>query len=141
MPVPQDDILCRFIRPGDWSRRENRPRPGAFKQANLSVWHIEQLRKQGAAPEDLRIEHLRGCGQAHHSAGDYQALAAESSQADGVLFQVQVEWRPEDQYVSEPWRTWADAHIQVEVTEGPPDFLIEFRRLLARRARHSVPPD
>ena len=75
MPVPPDDLLCRFIRPGDWSRRENRPRPGAFKQPALSVWHIERLRAQGAAPEDLRLEHLRGCGQAHHTAADYRILA------------------------------------------------------------------
>ena len=39
---------------------------------------------------------------------DYWALAIEASIADGVPFQVQVEWRPEDQYVSEPWRPWAN---------------------------------
>jgi hypothetical protein len=141
MPIPPEDILCRFIRPADWSKRDNRPRPGAFKQPALSVWHIERLRAQGAVPEDLRIEHLQGCGQAHHIAGDYLALAAEASQIEGVPFQVRVEWRPNDQYVSEPWRVWADAHVQVESMEGPPDFLIEFRRLLAIRTRGSAPPD
>ena len=141
MPVPPDDLLCRFIRPGDWSRRENRPRPGAFKQPALSVWHVERLRAQGAAPEDLRLEHLRGCGQAHHTAADYRILAIEASIADGMPFQVQVEWRPEDQYVSEPWRPWANSHVQVEAIEGPPDFLAEYRRRLALTTRWSVPPD
>lgn len=141
MPVPAYDVLCWFIRPTDWSRRENRPRPGAFKQAALSVWHIERLRAQGVAPEDLRLEHLRGCGQAHHTAGDYRTLAIEASAIDGVPFQVQVEWRPEDQYVGEPWRAWAEAHVQVEAIEGPPNFTPEYRRLLALNMRRYAPPD
>lgn len=141
MPVPDDDRVCRFIRPRDWSRRENRPRPGAFKQPSLSVWHEERLLAQGASLYDLRIEHLVGCGQAYHTAGDYQGLASEAAQEEGIPFQVQIEWRPEDQYVSEPWRAWAYAHIQVEAIEGPDDFLIEFRRLLARRTRFAIPPD
>ena len=56
-------------------------------------------------------------------------------------FQVQVEWRPEDKYVDEPWRRWRDAHVQVEAIEGPVKFLVEFRRLLALKSRFSVPPD
>ena len=141
MPVPRYDVLCRFVRPADWSARENRPRPGAFKQADMSVWHIGQLRAMHVALDELRIAHLGGCGQAHHTAGDYQDLAAEASQTEGISFAVQVEWRPDDQCVSEPWRQWAAAHAQVETTLGPANFLPEFRRLLALRTRRAIPPD
>ena len=141
MPVPEDDILCRFIRPKDWSRILNRPKPGAFKQAALSVWHDARLRERGFSLEDLRIDHLAGYGQSHHTAGDYIDCAREAAQRDGEPFQVQVEWRPEDQYVAEPWRHWRYAHVQVEAIEGPAQFLPEFRRVLAERARVVIPPD
>ena len=86
MPVPDNDRVCRFIRPRDWSRRENRPRPGAFKQPSLSIWHEERLLAHGASLYDLRIEHLVGCGQAHHAAGDYQELASEAAQEEASQF-------------------------------------------------------
>ena len=140
MPVPEDDILCRFIRPRDWSRILNRPKPAAFKQAALSVWHEARLRERNVLLTDLLIEHLAGFGQAHHTAGDYHDCAREAARRDGEPFQVQVEWRPEDQYVAEPWREWNYAHVQVEATEGPQQFLPEFRRILAERSRHSYTP-
>ncbi len=141
MPVPEDDIVCRFIRPDDWSNRDKRPRPGAFKQADLSVWHKGRLSERDVLLEDLRIGHLAGCGQAHHTVADYLEFARKAAQCEGRPFQVQIEWRPEDQYVEEPWRPWRDAHVQVEAMEGPGKFLVEFRRQLALNLRFSVPPD
>ena len=141
MPVPHDDIVCRFIRPQDWSRRDNRPRPGAFKQAGLSVWHQGRLCERNIALTALCILHLTGYGQALHAAGDYLAIARESALDTGLPFQVQVEWRPEDEYVAEPWREWRYAHVQVEATEGPSNFLAEFRDRLAHSTRAAVPPE
>lgn len=141
MPIPDDDVLCRFVRERDWSYAENRPRPGAFKQPNLSVWHLRRLDEQGVSPAELQIAHLAGSGQAHHTAGDYTRLARQVAQFQGLPFQVQVEWRPEDESVAQPWRQWNYAHIQVEAIEGPSDFLRDFRNELARRCRHQVPPN
>ena len=141
MPVPEEDIVCRFVRSQDWSSRDNRPRPGAFKQAALSVWHLESLQSQGVRVEDLRVEHLARAGQAHHLVEDYLALAHFASEEVGTPFAVRVEWRPEDEYVSEPWRPWRYAHVQVEAIEGPAQFLQEYRWLLAVKSRYLVPPD
>ena len=141
MPVPQDDIICRFIRPSDWDKRDNKPSQRAFRQPGLSVWHIGRLLERDMSVEDLQIEHLVGYGQAHHTDGDYLRFAADAAEAEGTPFRVQVEWRPEDHYVAEPWRPWAYAHVQVEAIEGPPNFLLEFRRLLAVNARYVIPPD
>ena len=112
-----------------------------FKQAGLSVWHKTRVESRGVALEDLRIEKLSGSGQAHHTAGDYVKLAEESSQQEGTPLEVQVEWRPEDECVPEPWRQWRDAHVQVEAIEGPPKFTQLFRRLLALNCRSTVAPD
>ena len=141
MPVPEDDIVCRFVRPRDWSSRDDRPRPGAFKQAGLSVWHKARVESRGITLEDLRIEHLSGYGQAHHAAGDYIELAEESSRQEETPLEVQVEWRPEDECVAEPWRQWRDAHAQVEAIQGPAQFTPLFRRLLALNCRTKVAPD
>ena len=141
MPVPEDAIVCRFIRRDDWSIRDSRPRPGAFKQADLSVWHRDYLLSRHVLLKDLCIEHLTGCGQAHHAVADYLEFAWRAAQCEGTPFQVQVEWRLEDQYVEEPWRLWRDAHVQVEAVEGPSKFLVEFRRLLALNSRYSVSPE
>lgn len=141
MPVPPDAIVCRFIRPQDWSRRDRRPKPGAFKQAGLSVWHQARLNERGCSLADLQVMHLVGCGQAHHTAGDYTQLARAVSDTTGQPFQVQVVWRPEAEFVAEPWRLWRYAHVQVETTQGPPQFPAEFRARLTLQTRLVLPPD
>ncbi len=140
MPVPVEDILCRFIRPQDWSTRDQRPKPSAFKQAELSLWHQERLGCNNVSLRDLQIENLKGCGQAHHKSKDYLEFAPQSAENSGELLQVQVKWRPEDEFVEGPWREWRYAHVQVEAISGPPKFTREFRRLLALNSRVNIPP-
>lgn len=141
MSVPDGDTLCRFVRRQDWSEREGRPKPGAFKQRGLSVWHCERLREQAVGIDELRIEHLSGCGQAHHTTADYFEHAREAERQTGIVLGVQVVWRPGDEYVSAPWRTWRYAHVQVEATSGPEQFTPLYRQLLALGTRYQVPPD
>lgn len=141
MPVPDSDLLCRFIRLRDWSPSEGRPRPGAFKdRSGLSLWHLGLLEQRSASPEDLLIESLTGCGQAHHTAGDYRQSAADAAQLAGRPLQIAVEWRTERNFVSEPWWPWRYAHIQAETILGDDEVQIRFRRLLAIRARLIIPP-
>ena len=142
MPVPADDIVCRFINPGrnTWNPNLNQPTQRAFKQANLSVWHQGRLKGRGVALEDLLIDNLAGYGQAHHTAGDYLEFALQAACDAGTPFRVRVEWRPDDVFVGVPWRRWRYAHVQVEAMTGPADFPLEFRRLLAANARALVPP-
>ena len=118
MSVPSQDTLCRFVRRQDWSRREGRPKPGAFKQSGLSVWNCDKLREHGVTLDELRIEHLSGCGQAHHTAGDYLEHAREAERQDGIVLGVQVLWRSGDEHVAPPWRNWRCAHVQIESTSG-----------------------
>ena len=141
MPVPLDDIVCRFISPMHWSKRENQPREGAFKQARLSVWHQNRLNERNIALEDLRVENLAGYGQAHHRARDYTELSRDVSEKTGEPFQVRVEWRPEDKHVDPPWRQWRYAHVQVEAITGPSQFLRRFRKLLTVNSRVVISPD
>ena len=145
MPVPPADIVCRFIRPADWSAQKNTPRAGAFKQsrqADLSVWHPGRLAEHQAALADLQIGPFAGSGQAHHTAGDYVRLALKAAELEEVSIeiQIQVEWRPEDAYVPEPWRQWRYAHVQVEGISGPPGFLHEYRNQLTLNCRALTPP-
>lgn len=140
MPVPATDIVCRFIRASDWSRRDQRPKPGAFKQAELSVWHQGCLSQRTVDLEELCIEQLSGCGQSHHKVADYLKFAQMASCQENTPFEIQVEWRPEDRYVEPPWRQWREAHVQVEAIKGPSKFLVEFRRRLALNSRHLIAP-
>ena len=138
MPVPADDTLCRFINPDKWNFNLNLPTQRAFKQVGLSLWHLGELLQNTSQPEDLLIENLVGCGQSHHTAGDYVRLALEVTQNEGIPCQVQVEWRPDK--VPQPRWEWRYAHVQVEAMEGPEDFPLEFRRLLAANSRYTIPP-
>ncbi len=140
MPVPPDDMICRFINPdrNTWNANLNRPTQRAFKQAGLSVWHQARLSEWNVALEDLLIVNLSGYGQAHHQVGDYLDLAKQVAQEEDIPCEVQVEWRPDE--VSEPWWQWRYAHVQVEATAGPADFPLELRRLLAANARAIIPP-
>lgn len=141
MPVPPNDIVCRFINPIHWSERENQPREGAFKQEGLSVWHQGRLLERHVRLEDLLIENLAGYGQVHHKASDYTELARSLAEKSGEPFDVRVEWRPEDEYVPTPWRRWNYAHAQVEATAGPAQFLRRYRKLLTVNSRVTIPPN
>ena len=68
-------------------------------------------------------------------------LAHEVSKQAGESFAVQVEWRPEDEYVERPWRQWRYAHAQVEAVAGPSQFLRRFRKLLTANSQRVIPPD
>ena len=138
MPVPPDDMLCRFISPDKWNHKLNLPIQRAFKQVDLSVWHRDQLLQRKIQIEDLLIENLVGCGQAHHTVDDYLKFAHTVTQDEGIQCQVLVEWRPDE--AGAPWWGWRYAHVQVEAMEGPGDFPLEFRRLLAANSRHRIPP-
>jgi hypothetical protein len=142
MPVPSNDMVCRFIpgRSKDWSVEYGRPKPNAFKQkGGLSVWHLERLREQGVSLEDLRIGGLSGYGQAHHFAGDYEQAAHDAAQELDLPLRIQVEWRPEQ--ATGEWVQWAYAHIQVEHGKFEDAVLVRFRQILAARSRFKVPPD
>lgn len=144
MPVPPEDMVCRFIRPRDWNKANQSPKPSAFKdkRGGLSVWHLERLQQQSVPIEDLLIDHLAGWGQAHHLASDYVDFAAQAAQQTGQPLQSQVEWRPEDEYVAPPWRRWRYAHAQAEVedTEESTAAFTRFCRLLSLNCQATVTP-
>jgi hypothetical protein len=145
MPVPVDDSVCRFIRQKDWSTELNKPKARLFKQQDLSVWHTGRLAEQGATLDDLRIEDLAGSGQLNLTVGEYLDIASEVSSRIGQTLQVRVEWRPDDQFVKEPWRRWQNAHAQVEMTGAswehfPPAFR-DLAIITAQRKEVIIPPD
>lgn len=143
MPVPLEDTVCRFIRQGrkNWSTRDNRPKPPAFKQDGLSLWHIERLRQNSVSLDDLRIGSLSGAGQAYHTVEDYFRLARRASDEAGSPLSISVEWRTEPEHVSEEWRKWSYAHVQAEILDGAENVRVRFRQLLALNARQVIPPD
>ena len=131
MPVPVGDSVCRFIRKTDWSTALNKPKAKSFKQRDMSVWHEGRLTAQGATLDDLQIGDFTGSGRLNLTVADYLDIASQVSSRTGRTFQVQVEWRPEDQYVKEPWRQWRDAHAQLEMLgTSLAHFPPEFRNLL-----------
>lgn len=138
-------MVCRFIRPRDWSPDHQRPRASAFKdnKGAISVWHLERLQNQFVPIGDLLIGHLAGSGQAHHQAGDYTDLATHAAEQKDQPLQAQVQWRPEDEHVTPPWRQWSYAHAQVETnaTQDNNEVMKEFRRLLAMECRTKIAPD
>ena len=145
MPVPLGDIVCRFIRPKDWSTCESKPKARSLKQRVLSVWHEERLEEQGAVLSDLCIDSLSGSGQLRLSVADYLDIADNvASRIEDPIY-IQVEWKPDDDFVKEPWRPWRDAHAQVEmIGTSLTHFPTEFRKLViitAQRKGSIVPPE
>ena len=133
MSLLSNNILCRFIRPKDWSTKFKRPTPQAFKQMALSVWHKGWLDQQLVSLDELRIGSLEGAGQAHHTVQDYHRFADEAS--------LSIEIRPSPDNVEAPWQQWRDAHCEVNVTASPTQCLQSFRNLLVAQSRVLVPPD
>jgi hypothetical protein len=150
MPVPQDDMVCRFINPIHWSKREEGPREGAFRPPegeHLSVWHEGRLSATKVSIDDLKIEDLSGHGHVCHSTKTYLEVAENSSKPSKEApkptpIEIQVEFRPEDADVDMPWREWNYAHCQVEATVGPMQLTRRFHRLMAAKSKkHATSPD
>ena len=145
MAVPKEDIVCRFIRRGEWSKRENRPRPGAFKQVGLSVWHRERLQSTGATLKDLQFNSLEGSGTALLTVNQFVEAAETAEQVRAGKLIVDVEWCPET--VDEARRQWKYAHAEVETRlsgEPPKDtggLMSAFRMELCLMAECTAPPD
>ena len=141
MPVPEEDIVCRFVRSKDWSDSEQRPKPGAFKDVSLSVWHPACLQAHGARLEDLQFDSLARTGQAHYAAGDFSRTArkveAEAVGESGKL-DVTAEWSPET--VVEAWKRWAFAHMEVRTEMDCRKLWAAFRRALCTSARKVIAP-
>lgn len=141
MPVPPEDTVCRFIVPdrSKWNPKQGKPTQRAFKQADLSVWDKDKLESECAQLEDLQKVSFMGWGQVHHLVDDYFRHARDVEQQEREPFKIQVEWRPET-VPAELWE-WRYAHAQVEATEGPVDFPLEFRRRLAAEYSLAIAPE
>ena len=127
-----------------WSEREQSLHEGAFKpkkDEDLSVWHVGRLRARNVPLEDLLIENLTGFGQVHFKVIEYSRLANKVAEKLGQIFSIQVEWRPDDEYVDPPWRKWRYAHAQVEALQGSRRFPGRYRKWLAANSRCVIPPE
>ena len=147
MSVPDDHTVCRFIRgETNWNRKQNRPTPSAFKPPasqpqELSVWSIDRLWEEYKTQvEDLLIDTLADAGQAHHVVADYYSCAAAAALTEQSPCEVKVEWRQDDEVVSEPWRRWRKAHVQVEEIEGTREVFVQMRRSLCQNIRYTEAP-
>ena len=145
MPVPREDVVCRFIREGDWSKAEERPKASGFKQNGLSLWHLERLRSCNAQLEDLQFDSLEGSGQALLTVDQIFDAARMAGQKTTGTLHIAVEWRPET--VEEAWNQWREAHIEVEATpedeptETQGGLMSAFRMGLCTMAECIAPPD
>ena len=109
---------------------------GSLKLKDMSVWHEGTLADQGATLNDLKFDSLEGSGQFILTVQDYLDIANVVSSRINKQFQIQVEWRPEDKFVPEPWRQWRDAHAQVEALGDEWRFFPpEFRELVIIKAK------
>ena len=145
MPVPNDEIVCHFIEESDWSEVLKAPKAKSLKQKDMSVWHPGRLAAQGATLDDLRFREFTGAGKLMLTPDDYFAIAEKVASKTGTPFELQAEWRPEDEFVGPDWRAWRNAHAQVEMLDQSiKHFPQEFRALvgiIGMRKPSSVPPD
>lgn len=145
MRVPDEDIVCRFVRAKDWSVGEDRPKPSAFKQVDLSL-HEGRVQGRGDDLSDLQFDSLSGTGRAYFRAGDFRRFAqkieecAESELANAAL-SVEAVWRPDT--VPDAWRRWADAHAELAAPEtNSKTPMTRLRRMLCMNTRRKqAPPD
>lgn len=146
MPEQEEGFFCRFVRPRDWSAKDQRPKAGAFKdKRNVTLWHEQRVVDLGDQLHDLQFGPLAGTGQAYFRAGEIEqhareieAEAAAKGDCDCSL-SVTVAWRPET--VSEEWKKWAHAHAElIEADTNCHKLSVELRRRLSFKAYRSVPP-
>ncbi len=137
-------MVCRFVRARDWSVGEDRPKPSAFKQVDLSLFHEERVQNHGDDLSDLQFDSLFGTGRAYFHAGDFSRFAqkiksrAEPEFANAAL-SVEAVWKPET--VPEAWLRWADAHVEMAAPEtNCKTLMTRLRRKLCMNTRRKQAP-
>ena len=131
MPVPPNDIVCKFVRKQDWSVELGQPKQQLFKGIDSSVWHQNRLEDMDATLADLQFGEFEGSGQLHLTVQEYLDIASKVASEIADPFGITVEWRSEDQYVVESWSKWREAHAQIEIAKGTwPNFPPAFRKLV-----------
>lgn len=136
--VPDDDVVCRFMRAEEWSESENRPRANAFKRSNMTVWHEDRILASGSQMSDLQIGQLHGSARAYYAAGDFSAVAKEVKCETGEYAEASVLWNHSDEAVPYEWSKWKCAHAEVNFRLCGEEVTRRFRAELAIRARRKV---
>ena len=138
MEVPNDYLMCRFIRPGEWDFESGEPFPAAFRASDnqLSLYHIETVVTLGSDMSELCFGSLSGAGEAHLRASDFPAAASENSNL--AHLNPKVVWRPDK--VEPKWSKWEEAHAQVETSAGDDHFPHSYRVALVLKADPIRPP-
>ena len=84
MPVPNDEIVCHFIKQSDWSEVSKAPKAKSLKQKDMSVWHPGRLATQGATLDNLRFREFAGAGKLMLTPSDYFAIAEKVASKTGA---------------------------------------------------------
>ena len=135
--VSEEEWICRFILSCEWNDELQQPEPSAFKASRreLSVFHPKKVEQLGFTLRALCIERLVGAGEAYLQV----KTCVECGQNISNEFDPKVFWRPDR--VDERWKSWRDAHVQIQSEGGDRDFPITYRILLAENATCLRPPD
>ena len=131
LAVPSHDWLCRLVKTTDWNFEAGRPSPTAFRASSrrLSLWHVEQIEREGCTVQDLCINAWLGAGEAHLQARDFIDAAKDSQ---SPVFSPRVFWRPDSTHPD--WAAWRSAHVEVESEAGRESFPQPYRVALVLRA-------
>lgn len=138
MPVPANDILCRFLDPAKWFHDDDRPAASAFRASKrkLSMWHRDRIVTNGSVLKDLCIDSLDGFGEGLLKTEDILDAATHCL---SPVFTPNAVWSPDD--VEPLWGAWRNAHANIESERGPVNFPDDFRLLLAQTCEVSRRPD
>ena len=133
-------MVCRFVRPDQWSYEEKRPKPGAFKdKRGLTLWHERKLEENNATIHDLKFDHLEKFGEAYYRVEDFEIYAQKANERENGTLEVSLHWRPTTALGA--WEQWNYAHIEMDEDASHDEALRVLRRKLSLNARRTKPPN
>lgn len=121
------------------------PRSIAFKQLNLSIWHIDTLSGLGGTLEQLQFGSLQGSGRAEFKIADIQEAAKKATQKQAPSGKLTAKPYFSPNTVDADRLQWKDAHMEVDVSvqaetkEQQSKLNSEFRMALCAIAKCTPP--
>ena len=139
MGVPDDHILCRFVRSKEWSTNTNGPLNGAFKgirnkktlKAEITNWDKSLMAQRGANIESLRTGNLENHPHTVYlKPSDYKNAAEEAEREKQEPCRISIQYTPHS--VAPEQTPWAYAHLDV-IEQNTEKTVAQFRENLRNR--------
>ena len=104
----------------------------------MSIWSANALNANGDTLNDVRVAGFPGSGTCLYTCDEYVQIAVDAVRDVGGVFQIHIDWEPNN--VPPSLKRWAYAHAELNADLTSQPARRTFRQYLSLKSHRVVPP-